>query len=83
MPGIESGVPLLLAVAVSPGETRGLLELLALLLGATKWPALALFAGAGLVAYTQHEEGSEGVSAIAFLVGCFALGWFLAGLAAS
>jgi hypothetical protein len=65
-----------------PAATRGLLELAVVLVGAGKWPALAIAVGAGLVAYNNKPGPGqdESVRNIAIGVASFAGGWFIAGL---
>ena len=67
----------------SPSATRGALEMLVLFLGATKWPALGVSAGAGLIAYNQAKEGNEGMAWVAWAICGLAFGWFLGGLTAA
>lgn len=69
--------------AVSPEETRPLLELLGALLGVTKWPVLGLAVVAGGIAVSNHKQGQDEQSAgfwAALVVACGAAGWFLAGV---
>lgn len=72
----------LVTVEPTPTVTRGLLELMVVLLGAGKWPALAIAAGAGLVAWNNKPAPgqSELPFGLAFLVACGAAGWFMASL---
>lgn len=69
--------------AIEPGEARGLMELLALLLGQTKYVAAAVALGAGAIAWGQHSATSEEQPAsfwASFLIAAGAVGWFVAGL---
>jgi len=74
-----SGIP---SVEVPPGASKGLLELLVLLVGVGKWPMLALAVGAGVVAW-NHKAGPEQsdiVQSVAIFIAIFAVTWFLLGL---
>jgi hypothetical protein len=78
----EERIMFTILAAVNPSEARGFFELLIVFLGVTKLGALAVAAGAGLLAWNQHSEKQDTSAAVAFMVACGAMGWFFAGLAA-
>lgn len=46
----------LLAVAVNPGEARGLVELAIALIGITKWPIAGVAGLAGFLSYERYHH---------------------------
>lgn len=66
--------------AANPSEYRGFLELAAVILGVTKFWALAIAAGAAVVGVSQNSDGNEGVAMVAFVIAGGSIGWFLGGL---
>ncbi|RZU30490.1 hypothetical protein [Blastococcus saxobsidens] len=81
MVAIVESIMIAVSAAPNPSGFRGFWQLAAVILGASKWPALALAVGAAAVGFSQDGEDSKGTATAAFLIAGGALGWFLAGLA--
>lgn len=78
----STGTPLMPS-AIEPNEARGLLEIIALVLGVSKYAAAAVAVGAAGIAVGQHSSTTDEQPPsfwISVVVAGLAAGWFLAGL---